>query len=59
MSSLYGVQIRKDFNDSFKCKSETWMKTEFVDNVLVCWKIPNGKYIVKINKMMDYMTRMT
>ena len=27
MNSLYGVQIRKDINESYKCKSETWTKT--------------------------------
>ena len=34
MNSLNGVQIRKDINDSFYCKSEQWMKTEYDDNVL-------------------------
>ena len=29
LNSLYGVQIRKDNNESFYCKSETWMKREF------------------------------
>ena len=29
MVSLYGVQIRKDIDESYSCKSETWMKTEF------------------------------
>ena len=33
MISLYGVQIRKDINESYYCKSETWMKTEFDENV--------------------------
>ena len=33
MVSLYGVQIRKDINESYSFKSETWMKTEF-ENVL-------------------------
>ena len=28
MKSLYRVQIRKDSNKSYYCKSETWMKTE-------------------------------
>ena len=27
MNSLSGVQIRKDINESYYCKSETWMKT--------------------------------
>ena len=50
MNSLYGVQIRKDYNESYYCKSETWMKTEFDENVLDYWKLPNGNYIVKMKK---------
>ena len=50
MNSLYGVQIRKDNNESYSCKSETWMKTEFDENVLDYWKLPNGNYIVKMKK---------
>ena len=50
MVSLYGVQIRKDINESYSCKSETWMKTEFDENVLDFWKIPNGNYIVRMKK---------
>ena len=50
MNSLYGVQIRKDINESYHCKSETWMKTEFDENVLDYWKLPNGNYIVKLKK---------
>ena len=48
MNSLYGVQIRKDINESYSCKSETWMKTEFDENVLDYWRLPNGNYIVKM-----------
>ena len=33
MNSLNGVQIRRDINESFNCKSEHWMKTENDDNV--------------------------
>ena len=50
MNSLYGVQIRKDINESYYCKSETWMKTEFDENVLDYWKLPNGNYIVKMKR---------
>ena len=50
MNSLYGVQIHKDNNESFYCKSETWMKTEFDDNVLKYWRLPKGNKIVKIKK---------
>ena len=48
--SLYGVQIRKDINESWYCKSETWMKTEHDENVLDYWKLPNRNYIVKIKE---------
>ena len=50
MISLYGVQIRKDFNESYYCKSAKWMKTEFEENVLEFWKLPKRNYIVKIKK---------
>ena len=50
MNSLYGVQIRRDNNESYYCKSETWMKTEFDENVLDYWKLPNEKYSVKMKK---------
>ena len=50
MNSLYGVHIRRDINDSYYCKSETWMKTEFDENVLDYWKLPNGNSIVKMKK---------
>ena len=50
MNSLYGVQIRKDINESYSCKSETLMKTEFDENVLDYWKLLNGNYIVKMKK---------
>ena len=50
MNSLYGVQIRRDNNESYYCKSETWMKTEFDENVLDYWKLTNENYIVKMKK---------
>ena len=31
MNSLYGVQILKDINESYKCESEHWMKTEYAE----------------------------
>ena len=34
MNSLYGVQIRKDIDQSYKCKSQHWMETEYDENVL-------------------------
>ena len=50
MNSLYGVQIRKGINESYSCKSETWMKTEFDENVIDYWKLPNGNYFVEMKK---------
>ena len=50
MNSLYGVQTRRDINEIYYCKSKTWMETEFDENVLDYWKLPNGNYIVKMKK---------
>ena len=50
MNSLYGVQIRKDIDQSYKCKSQHWMETEYDENVLDYWRLPNGIYIVKLKK---------
>ena len=47
MNSLYGEQIRKDFEESYQCKSEMWMMTEYDERVLDYQKINWGKYIVK------------
>ena len=44
MNSLYGVQIRRDINETYHCKSD------FDENVLDYWKLPNGNYIVKMKK---------
>ena len=50
INSLYGVQIRKDNNESYYCKSEVWMKTDSDENLLDCWQLSIGNYIVKIIK---------
>ena len=50
MNGLYGVQIRKDVDQSYKCKSEHWMQTEYDENVLDYWKLPNGNYFVKLKR---------
>ena len=34
MNSLYGVHIRKDIDQSYKCKTQHWMETEYDENVL-------------------------
>ena len=52
MNSLYGDQIRRDINGFYYCKSETWMKTDFDENVLDYWKLLDGNYFVKIKKTM-------
>ena len=50
MNRLYGLQIRKDLDQSYKCKTQYWMETEYDENVLDFWKLPNGNYIVKLKK---------
>ena len=50
MNSFSEFQIRRDFNESYYCKSEKWMKTEFDENVLDFGKLPKGNYIVKMKK---------
>ena len=51
-NSLYGIQIRKEIYQSFICKSEHWMQTEYDDIVLDYWRLPNGNYILKIRRKM-------
>ena len=46
--SFYGEQIRKDIEESFACKSESWMRTEYVERVKNYFKISLGKYIGKM-----------
>ena len=48
MNSLYGEQIRKDIDESFECKSEAWMMTEYDERVLDYQRINLGNYIVKL-----------
>ena len=48
MNSFYGVQIRKEIDQFYTCKSEQWVQTEGDENVLDYWKLPNEKYIVKM-----------
>ena len=53
MNSFYGVQVLRDINELFYCKSETGMKTEVDENVLDYWKLPNEIYIVEGKTTMD------
>ena len=50
MKSFYTVQLRKDIDQSQKCNSQHWMETEYDDNVLDSWRLPNGNYFVKMKK---------
>ena len=50
MNSPCGVQIRKYIDEFYKCKSKNWMQTEYDDNVLDYWRLPNENYIVKLKK---------
>ena len=52
MNSLYGVQIRKFFIEFYKCKAHHWMETDYDDNVLDYWRLPNGNSIVNSKKTM-------
>ena len=41
MNSFCGVQIRKDIDQTSKCKSQHWMEKEYDETVLDYWKLPN------------------
>ena len=47
MNSLYGELSRKDFSESYQCKSEMWMMTAYDGKILDYQKISHGNYIVK------------
>ena len=48
MNSSYGEQTRKDIEESFACKPEVWMMSEYDERVKKYWKISDGNYNVKI-----------
>ena len=48
LNSLYGEQIRKDFEESFACKSEAWMVSEHDERFTDYRRISHVKYIVKM-----------
>ena len=48
LSSSYGEQIRKDIKESFACKSEHTMMSEYDEKVLDYGKISHGTYIIKV-----------
>ena len=45
MKSLYGEQIRKDIQEKFAGKSESWMMSENDERLKEYWKISHGNYI--------------
>ena len=47
MNALYGEFLCKDILESYQCKSEMWMQSEYDERVLDYQKINDGKYIVK------------
>ena len=48
MNALYGDFSGKDILESYHCKSEMWMLTEYDERVLDYQKIDYGNYIVKM-----------
>ena len=48
MNSSYVEQIREDIEESYQCKSEMWMMTEYDERVLDYQKIIYCNYIVKL-----------
>ena len=48
MNSLYGEQIRKDIEESYQCKSEVWMMTEYDGRVLDYQKNNYDNFIEKM-----------
>ena len=50
MNALYGEFLRKDITESYQCKSEMWMQTEYDERVLDYQKINYGNYIVKMKE---------
>ena len=48
VNSFYGEFLRKDILESYQCKSEMWMQTEYDERVLDYQKINHGNYIVKM-----------
>ena len=48
MNCLYGEQIRKGIEESYQCKSEKWMMTEYDERVSDYQRINFGNNIVKM-----------
>ena len=50
LNSLFRVQIPKDNNEFYKCETQKRKQTEYDDKAPEYWRLPNGKYLVKLNK---------
>ena len=48
MNGLYGYFLRKDITESYQCKSEMWMQTEYDERALDYQKNNYGNYFVKM-----------
>ena len=48
MNALYGEYLREDILESYQCKSEMWMMTEYDERVLDYQKINHGNFIVEL-----------
>ena len=48
MTALYGEFLRKDITESYQCKSEAWMMSEYDERVTDHQKTNHGIYIVKM-----------
>ena len=48
MNSLYSEQIRKDIEESYQCKSQMGMMTEYDERVLDYQKINYGNYMLRL-----------
>ena len=48
IKSLYNEQTTKDIEESYRCKPEKWMMTEYDERVLVYQKTIYGVYFVKM-----------
>ena len=62
MNCLYGEQVRKDITDSYECRSQNWMMTEYDERVFDYQKINHGNYIVKMKDdagLKDEVKRLT
>ena len=48
INASYGEFLRKDILESYQCKSEMWIMSEYDERVLDFQKINHGNYIVKM-----------